>query len=162
MLFYFSSSLINHDFDLRSQECEKAKTSAPIISQSIQSIWIEFAILLRLASEWTSYSFYLVHWTFKGENPTYMISLKSNNNNNENPVTVCLYWDIYRSISFTLGLMIETIKFYILISVWMTLTFIHGHSCIRNNNLIIRCTFKCRFRWKSVCCHSLLVCWSSF
>ena len=35
------------DLDSRSQECEKAKTSAPIISQSFESIWMELRILLR-------------------------------------------------------------------------------------------------------------------
>ena len=43
---------------------------------------------------------------------------------------ICLYSDIYR-ISFKLGLMIETTKFYILILVWMTLVFIQGHSYMR-------------------------------
>ena len=33
---------------------------------------------------------------------------------------------------FQLGVMIETAKLYILISVWMTLTVIQSHSCIRN------------------------------
>ena len=38
----FDTSLIGLDLDSRSQECQKAKTSAPIISQSFQSIWMEF------------------------------------------------------------------------------------------------------------------------
>ena len=44
-----------------------------------------------------------------------------------------LYSDIYRPISFKLGFTIKTMKFYILV----TLTFIQGHSCIRNQNLSI-------------------------
>ena len=43
-----------------------------------------------------------------------------------------LYLDIYWPISFKLGIMIETTNLNIFISVWMTLTFIHGHSSIRN------------------------------
>ena len=35
---HFDTSLIDLDLDSRSQECEKAKTSAPIISQSLQSV----------------------------------------------------------------------------------------------------------------------------
>ena len=44
-----------------------------------------------------------------------------------------LYLDIYGLIFFfDLGLMIETTKFYILIPVWITLTFNQGHICMRN------------------------------
>ena len=39
--------------------------------------------------------------------------------------------DIYRQISFKLGVMIETNELYILIPKWMTLIFIQGHSCMR-------------------------------
>ena len=46
---HFDTRLIDHDLDSRSQECEKT-TSAPIISQSFQSAWMEFCILLRLVS----------------------------------------------------------------------------------------------------------------
>ena len=45
-----------------------------------------------------------------------------------------LYSDIYSLISFKLGVMIETTELYILISVWMTLTFIQGCTSIRNQN----------------------------
>ena len=41
-------NLIDVDLDSRSQACEKADTSALIISQSFSSIWLEFALLLRL------------------------------------------------------------------------------------------------------------------
>ena len=39
---------------------------------------------------------------------------------------VGLYSYIYGPISFKLGVMIMTTKFYVLIAVWMTLTFIQG------------------------------------
>ena len=45
---------------------------------------------------------------------------------------VGLHSDIYRPISFKLGMMVEITGLYILISVWMTLTFFQGHSRIRN------------------------------
>ena len=47
--------------------------------------------------------------------------------------------NVYRPISFKLDMMIETTRLYILISVWMILTFIQGHSCMRHflRNLII-------------------------
>ena len=70
---------------------------------------------------------------FNGENPTYMISQKKSNFN------VGLYSDIYRRSSFKLGMIRETTKLYIFISMWMTLTFIQGHRSVRNQKL--RCTF---------------------
>ena len=47
---YFNTSLIDLDLDSRSQECEKATTSVPIMSQSFQWILMEFGILLRFVS----------------------------------------------------------------------------------------------------------------
>ena len=49
----------------------------------------------------------------------YIILLEKNFN-------VGLYSDIYRQISFEFSVMIKTTKLYILISVWMTLTFIQS------------------------------------
>ena len=49
-----------------------------------------------------------------------------------------LHSDIYRVTFFKLSMMIETTKRNILISVWMTLTFltfIEGHSCMRSQKL---------------------------
>ena len=43
--------------------------------------------------------------------------------------------DIYRPISFKFSMMIKTTKLYSSISVWMTLTFIQGLSCIWNQKL---------------------------
>ena len=43
----YDCTLIGLGLDSRSQECEKAKPSAPIISQSFQFIWMEFGTLLR-------------------------------------------------------------------------------------------------------------------
>ena len=50
----------------------------------------------------TSYLFDLVHLVFKGENPTCMILFKTK------PCNIGLNSDIYRSISFKLGMVIET------------------------------------------------------
>ena len=52
-------------------------------------------------------SLFLVDLIFKGENSTY----------EEKNFNVGLYSDIYRPISFKLGMMIETTKLYILISI---------------------------------------------
>ena len=49
-------------------------TAAPVVSQTFQSIWMEFGILLRLVGVLNlTYSVYLVHLIFKGENSPYMI-----------------------------------------------------------------------------------------
>ena len=55
---------------------------------------------------------------FKGENPTYFISYSPSPKQRFN---VGLYSDIYRPVSFKLGMMMEASKLYILISAWTTL-----------------------------------------
>ena len=63
----------------------------------------------------------------------------------DKPIRVGLYSNIYRPISFKLSIMIKIIELYILISVWMTLTFIQDHSCIGNQKLW--CAFSHKFRY---------------
>ena len=46
-----------------------------------------------------------------------------------NIFTDLVYLDIYRLISFRLGIMIENTKPYLFILVWMAVTFIQGHGC---------------------------------
>ena len=62
-------------------------------------------------------------FNIQGRGP-YMISFKKTFN-------IGLFSDIYRPFSLKLGMIMKT-KLYILISVWMTLTIIQGHGCIRN------------------------------
>ena len=45
---HFDTRLIDLGHDSRSQKCEKANTSAAIISQTFQLIWMEFGVQLRL------------------------------------------------------------------------------------------------------------------
>ena len=61
-------------------------------------------------------------------------------------------------------LMIEITKVYISIPLWMILTFIQSHSCVRNQKLLFLFPgkFCCWFGWNLICCHNLLVCGSSF
>ena len=42
----FDISLSDLDFESRSQGCEKAKIVAPVISQSVQLLWMEFGMLI--------------------------------------------------------------------------------------------------------------------
>ena len=77
---HFDTSLVDLNLDSVSQKCEKAKTSASVISQSFQLIRMEFIIHLRFVGVVKLILlFYLVHSVFKGKKPTYMISLKSFN-----------------------------------------------------------------------------------
>ena len=62
---------------------------------------------------------------------------------------VGLYSDIYRPISFKLGMMIETTKFYILISVWMTLT--QGNCCIEIKKLLCPFSRTLQSIWMKFC-----------
>ena len=68
---HFETSSTDLDLHSRSQECEKAKTSMQIISYSFQSIWMNVVYCWDLFVWWTSYSFCLIYYIFKGENPTY-------------------------------------------------------------------------------------------
>ena len=118
------------DLDSRSQECEKAKTSAPIISQSFQIIWMKFGLLLRFVH---LMNFMLtLFWPFsiQWRVPSLCDFVFKKH------FKIGLYSDIYIPISFKLGMMIRISKLYILVSVWMSLTFIQGHSCMRNQKLV--------------------------
>ena len=48
-----------------------------------------------------------------------------------------MYLDDYRPIYFKLGMLIKIVKLYILIPVWMTVTFIQGRSGIGNDSVSI-------------------------
>ena len=103
---------------------------------------------------WISYWFYLVHSIFKGKNSINVISLKKN-------FITGLHSDIYTPISFKLCMMVEIKKIYIWIPVWMTLTFIQGHSCMRNQKLLSTILEILQFGWNLLSFHNLLVCGSS-
>ena len=108
------------------------------------------AYSLHLSVGSPSYSFYVSRLLFKGETPTYVISLKK--------ISDGLYSNGYRPISFKLGIMIKTAKLYVLIPVSTALTFIQGRGCVRNEEKLW-CSFSQnflnRFRRKSVCFHCL-------
>ena len=83
------ANLIDFGLDSRSQECEKTKLLCQLFHKLFN--WFEWDLLMW----WTSYSFSVIHSIFKGENPTYVISLK-------NSFNIGLFTDIYRPISFNL------------------------------------------------------------
>ena len=99
---------------------------------------MEWGLLLRLAGVINHIVVLSCPFNIPGRNcPTDMILFKKNFN-------FGLYSHICSQISFKLDMMIKTTKLYILISVWMTLTFIQGHSCIRNKKKLW-CPFSCKF-----------------
>ena len=142
----------------RSQECKKAKTSALMISQSFQVIGMKFGIYcqLRLVSVMNLILCLCRPFNIQGRK-SYLYDFSTKKFN------IGLYLDIWRPLSFKCGITIGTTELYIFISVWMTLTIIQGHSCMRNQKLLCRFSekFRCWFGWNSVCCYNLLVCWSS-
>ena len=92
------------------------------ISQNCQLIWIDFDVhepqtLSILSIQYSRDRTLLIWFLFKKN------------------FDIGLHSDIYRPISFKLGMMIETTKLYILISVYMTLTLIKGHICVGNQKL---------------------------
>ena len=121
---HLGTGLIDLDLDPRSQESEKAKTSAPIISETDTVLNdLKGIYCWDLLIWWTSYSFYVVHSILKGENPTYVNSLKKR--------LACIQ-------TFTdhfLGMMLNVTKLYSLIPPWMTLMFRQGHKVMRSKSL---------------------------
>ena len=129
------------------RSARKQNTSAPMISQSFELIWMEIGILLIHISVMNFILFFWggggvgvgvggVHSVFKGKILLIWFCCK--------PCNIGLYLDIYWLISFILGMMMETLKHYILISVWMILMFIQGHSYMRTKK--IQCPFSCKSR----------------
>ena len=146
----FDISLIDLDLGSRSQECEKEKKPLRQLSHKhFNRFEWNFGKLLRLVNMMNlKLTLSLVHSIFIGEKPTYMISLENRNKQTKQQqqqqrdthrenFDIGLYSDIYRPISFKLGMMIEITKIYICVSVWMTLTFIQGHSCMKNRKTLV-------------------------
>ena len=96
-----------------------------------QLILVEFAILLRLVGVMNLILILSHPFSIQGREPNSCDFIEK-----RKKINVFLYSDIYGSVSFRLGLMIKITKLYILISVWMTLTFIQGHSCMNNQKIL--------------------------
>ena len=116
-----------------------------IFSPNPQTIWLDFGILFRFISLMT-YSIYSSQFNAEGRKQ-YSSDILSRTKQkkpkqkqtSKDTSNLSLHWGIYRPISFKLYLMIETTEHYHFIPVWMTLTLIHGHSCMtksKNSALI--------------------------
>ena len=92
---------------------------------------MEFGVLLRLVSVMNLTLLLSHHLIYKGENLIRVILLLKKKPNFD--VGFCS--DIYTPNSFKHCVMIEITMLYILMSVWITLTFIQAHSCMRNQTL---------------------------
>ena len=129
LILHFDANLIDLDVDSRSQNYKKAETSAPNILQSFQSMWIEFDLHLKLIAVMKLMLISSCPFSIQGGESYLSDFVKKTFN-------ICFCLDIYRPNFFKLGLMIGTSALYILISVWMILTFIQGHNCARNQKLM--------------------------
>ena len=109
---------------------------------------------------WTSYSLYLVHSLFKGENPTYTTEKERRKNSN---------WLVFTHLQtnfFKPGMMIETTKLYILISLSSTFgwPWFHSPSQFHEKSKSLVSIFSeslKSFGRKFSYSHNQLVCWSS-
>ena len=79
----------------------KAKTSAQLTSQNVQSIWMEFGLLLRLVSLLHQILFDLVRERFKGENPSFVILFTKK-------VTCACILTYTKQFTFKVSILIET------------------------------------------------------
>ena len=76
---HFHAILSDSELHSKSQECEKAKMSATLISQSFQLIWMGFRSPLRLFSLINLMFIFLIQSIFKELTPSYVISFTKNN-----------------------------------------------------------------------------------
>ena len=63
-----------------------------------------------------------------------------------------MHSDVYESISFILGMMIDTVVLYVLILVKLTWTVIQGHKSVRKQKLLCQLSHKAfnQFEWNLV------------
>ena len=107
--------------------------------QIFQLIWMKFG-MPQLPVGLFNIRLTLFAWlVIKGENPTSVGVIEVFKN--------CLHLDTYELISFKLWRMIHLTKPYILIPVWITLTFTKGHMVTRKLELV--CSFCCKVTWPS-------------
>ena len=58
---------------------------------------------------------------------------------------VLTFWHLQTNFFFKLDLVMDTTVLFCLIPIWMTLTFIQGHNCMRKQKL--PSSFSCKFLW---------------
>ena len=133
---HFDTSLIDRDIEIQGHRIgKKQNPSVSIISQN-------FAMDFKTC--WCgepSFFMLLCPFNIQGREP-YLYDFV----HNQQTFNVDLYSEIYWLISFKLSMMIDTTKFNIFISVWRTVAFIQGHSCIRNQKL--SCPFSHKFNYQ--------------
>ena len=88
-------------------------------------------ILYTVETSWCDegHTQFILSIQYSQEKTWRVISLKKN-------LSAGLRSDICRPVSFKLGIMVEKAILYILISVWISLTFIQGNSCNTNQNYL--------------------------
>ena len=154
LLNSFDMSLCDLGVYSRSELCQKAKGSGPVSLQSSRWIWMEIGLLLRLIGLMNLMLILSCLINIQGREPYFV---------RKTPQPFNVHSDTYTSISFRLGIVIETTELCILIPVWMTLTFIWDHSYHEVKDCCVHffCKVLCRFGCTLVCRCNLLVCGSS-
>ena len=113
---HFDTNLIDLDVDSRSQQCKKTKTSAPTIPQfSIDFSGMWYTVETCWCGEAHSHTHLCWSFTIQGREP-YLCDIVGKK--------------VFKHLKTKLGLVKEITKFYVLTPIWMTLTFIQGHSCM--------------------------------
>ena len=99
---------------------------------------MEFGLLLRLADVMNLILISFHPFSIQGREPYFHGFIEKNQN-----------WLVFRHLlfSFKLDMVVEITKLYIFISVLMTLAFIEGHSCMRNQKHW--CPFSCTLRYQN-------------
>ena len=143
---HFDPSLVDLDFDSRSQECKEANISVPVSRQVFSYFEWNMVCCWNLLVWWAS--------THCSSSIQYLRQ------------RILLVWFLSKTCLFklrlaciqTFGVMIECTKLYILISVWMTLIVIQGTVVWKIRTLVFfSCKIKYLFGWNSVCCHNLFL-----
>ena len=139
---HFDTSLIYHDLDSRSHRSTGKQHLRHTLSHKVfYRFKRNLVYCWDLLVWWTLYTFYLIHSVFKRENAAYMILFKK----------ISFNFGLYSHI-LKLGRMIETTMLYSLISVWMTLAFIQGHSWeIKNVGVLFLTNLKIWISFATAC-----------
>ena len=69
-----------------------------------------------------------------------------------------MYSDVYQSIWFELGIMVDTIVICILILVYLTLTLMQGHRGVRKQKLLRQLSHEVSISLKGIC-YTAETCW---
>ena len=138
--------------------------SVLIISRSHEPGWIKFGWSFEACLSDEFYAYFLWSYHYSRVRTLLVWFVKKRGKKKERRKEK--KWLAFRNLPtffFKLGMFIETSEPYILIWIWMTLTFVQGHSWARNWKLLHSFSrkFLIRFWGNAVLYDNLSVCWRS-